>query len=381
MHAVLPRGFKAIFGFFGYNACCKTMNDPYEILGVARTASAAEIKKAYRKLAAKHHPDSGGDAEKFKEIQAAGEILTDPEKRRQFDSFGASGGARGGAGGFSAEDFSAHFGGNTGGLGDIFEAFFGGGAGGARGGPRPGRDVQAEAEMSVEAAFAGMQKSFRVDAAAPCASCGGRGAAEGVEIISCQTCGGQGSVTRRVNTPLGVAQTSAPCGACGGQGSVPATPCAQCSGSGQTTGVREVPVNIPAGVWNGAVIRVPGQGEAGSRGQKSGDFLLRVQVRPSTQFGREGQRGEHTVSDIALKPSLAALGGTARGETLHGEAEVEVPAGTAAGSRLRAKGKGMPLVNKNGHGDHFFVVGIAVPTRLGRAEKKAWEALREAEES
>lgn len=351
------------------------MKDPYETLGVEKTASAEEIKRAYRKLAAKYHPDVNKDKEavdRFKEIQLAWEILSDPQKKAQFDRFGAAGpggagfGGYGGAGG-GFEGFG-DFGGFEGGLGDIFESFFGGGVRQNRG-PQRGQDIHADIRISFAEAVSGKQYKVAVDSLDQCDVCEGQGRKKGTELKSCPDCAGTGQVTRQQQTPLGYIRTTQVCTTCKGEGRIPLEPCPKCSGSGRIPGKREIEVDIPPGIFDGAVLRVVGKGQAGERGQQSGDFLLRVHVQADRQFERDGD-DIHSQETITVLEAI--LGNEKEIKTVQGEVTIKIQPGTQPDAVLRLRGKGMPVLNRNTFGDHFVHLKIDIPKKLSKREHELY---------
>ena len=327
----------------------------YEVLGLSRDASEAEIKKAYRKLAAKYHPDvnKASDAEKkFKEVQLAGEVLTDKQKKAQYDQFGSVGGAGGGgAGGSSSFD---------GDFGDIFETFFGGGFGGGghRRGPKRGRDIQIETVITLAEAFTGKQHEVSFDALGSCQKCDGRGSAEGSGFVNCWKCGGTGQIEQRQQTPFGVIQTATVCPDCQGEGRKPEKACTACGGAGRYSQTQNVTVDVPAGIFDGAALRVAGKGEAGERGQTTGDLLLHIRIAKDKRYQR---RDDDIHAVITISAFEAMIGNEREIETLHGTTTIKIPAGTQPGSKLRLRGKGMPVLNRNGCGDHYVELNVEIP--------------------
>ena len=279
------------------------MKDLYEVLGVSRSASEEEIKRAYRSLATKWHPDVNKETnatDKFKEIQEAWEVLSDPQKKSQYDQFGSVGGGQGG--GFDGFDFGGGgFGGfDSGGLGDIFESFFGGGGGFSHQKKnRRGRDIRAEVRITLADAVSGKKYSANTEAFGSCKTCEGSGQKPGTGFQTCKNCGGSGQVTRAQRTPLGTIRTAAACPDCQGEGRIPESPCDDCHGSGRVTENKTISVEIPPGVFDGALLRLSGKGEAGERGESAGDFLLRVHVEPDSIFRREGD-DIHTKTTISI---------------------------------------------------------------------------------
>jgi molecular chaperone DnaJ len=349
--------------------------DYYSVLGVAKNATQPDIKKAYRKLAQRYHPDStkgdGAAEERFKEISAAYDVLGDPKKRKEYDEvrdMAASGfrfgpGGAGGSGGGRFEDLGF----DVGGFGDLFGNLFGGG--GARGAPGRGADLIASVEVSFEDAIAGTAVPLTVTGQAPCATCGGSGARPGTSPVSCSECGGSGTVA--VNQgPFQMART---CQRCGGRGQVVEHPCETCRGSGSTTASRRLRVKIPAGVEHGARIRLGGRGEAGPPGGRPGDLYVEVHVRPHEVFGRRGP--DITLSLPVTYPEVA-LGAQVKVPTLNGPVTLKVPAGTRGGRTFRVRGKGAPK-RGGGKGDLLVTVSVAVPSKVSKEEKKLLEQLRE----
>ncbi len=353
------------------------MKNPYESLGVEKSASADEIKRAYRKLAAKYHPDVNKDkaaVEKFKEIQVAWEILSDPQKKAQFDQFGAAGpGGAGFGGGQGFEGFGGgqgygDFGGFEGGLGDIFESFFGGNVRQQRG-PAKGQDIHADVRISFAEAVSGKTYSTVVDSLVACDECDGQGKKKGTEFVTCGDCGGTGQVIRQQQTPLGYIRTTQVCTKCKGEGRVPKEPCPKCNGSGRMPEKRTVEVDIPPGVFDGALLRVRGQGQAGERGQSSGDFLLRIHVQPDRHLHRDGD-DVHSEEKISVLEAI--LGNEKKVKTVHGEVTIKIQQGTQPDAVLRLRGKGMPVLNRNIFGDHFVHLKIEIPKKLSNREKELY---------
>jgi molecular chaperone DnaJ len=352
--------------------------DYYAVLGVARNASQGDIKKAYRKLAQQHHPDTTkGDKdaeERFKEISSAYDVLGDETKRKEYDrirdmaSSGFRFGGPGQPGGIRFEDID---GGN---LGDLFGDLFGSGGftrGGPAGGPRVrrGADLAAEVEVSFEDAMEGTTASLQITGGAPCTTCGGSGARPGTQPVTCSECGGSGSVS--VNQ--GFFSMARPCTRCGGRGTTIADPCPTCAGSGSTPSTRTLKAKVPAGVEDGARIRLAGRGEAGGPGAPPGDLYLTVRVRPHQHFGRKG-------SDLTLQLPVtfpeAALGAQVKVPTLNGPVTLKVPAGTRSGRTFRVRGKGAQR-RGGGKGDLLVTVNVEVPTRVSKKERELLEQLRE----
>jgi molecular chaperone DnaJ len=355
--------------------------DYYQVLGVPKNATAAEIKKAYRKLAQQHHPDANpGNAqaeERFKEISAANDVVGDPDKRAQYDQVremaasgsgpGGPGGAGGGFGGFPGGGRVRYE--DLGDLGDLFGGLFGGG-GRVRTQPARGADLEADVTVTFDEAMEGTTVPVRLSGPAPCESCNGSGAAPGTSPSTCPRCGGAGAVA--VNQ--GPFQMSQTCPRCHGSGRVVQTPCPNCRGSGSQRRTRSFQVGIPPGVRDGARIRLTGRGEPGPAGGQPGDLFVRVCVRPHAFFGRKG--ADLTV-DLPLTYPEAALGANVQVPTLGGAVTMKVPAGTPNGKTFRLKGKGAS--KRGGRGDLLVTVGVEVPQKLSKQEKQLLKQLQEQE--
>ena len=354
--------------------------DYYEVLGLQKGASDNDIKKAFRKMAMKYHPDKNpGDKvaeEKFKEINEAYAVLSDPEKKEKYDRFGHAGvdpnsGFGGGAGGF----------GGFGGFEDIFDMFggaFGGFGGGSRGrrnnGPRKGSDLQKAVTITFEEAAFGTTKEIRLNKYVKCKTCGGSGAAPGTSKKSCPKCGGTGEIRTAQRTPLGTFQSVSPCPDCNGTGELNETPCPDCGGSGKTRDNVTISVNIPAGVDNDSVIPIKGQGEPGVNGGPDGDLYIVINVEPHKIFER---RGQDLWLEIPITFDQAALGDDIIVPTLEGKVSYKVPSGTQPDTIFRLKGKGIKSVRGNRKGDLYVKVNLEVPTKLNSKQKKAISAMAE----
>jgi len=348
--------------------------DYYDVLGVPRNAGEDDIKKAYRNLAKKLHPDANPgnkDAEgQFKELNEAYQVLGDPRKRKAYDTFGHEGPAAGGGfGGFGGAE------GVPGGMGgmfdDLFETFFEGGRGG-RGGHAPGQDLSYEMELTLEEAAEGGERKLSFERMESCGTCGGTGAKPGTSPTPCRTCGGRG----QVHVSQGFFAISRTCPKCRGRGTIIENPCSSCRGSGRVRATRNLTVRIPAGVDNGTRIRLEGEGEPGENGGPRGDLYLLVSVRPHELFEREG-------SDLMLVLpvpfTLAAAGGEVDVPSLDGPGKLKVPAGTQSGQVFRLKGRGMPGMRSRGRGDLMVRVFVEMPNRLsGRQKELLKEFEREA---
>ena len=359
--------------------------DYYEILGVAKTASADEIKSAYRKLAMKYHPDRNpGDKaaeEKFKEAAEAYDVLHDPEKRQRYDQFGHQafqGGAGGyGPGGMNMDDIFSMFGdlfggrggGFSGGFGG-FEEMFGGGRRQQRradpNGPRRGDDMTFRLEIDFDEAIFGSERELELTLPEQCHECGGTGAAAGSRRVTCKTCGGAGVVIGG----SGFFQVRQTCPTCGGEGSVLEKPCRKCRGTGHVSAARKIALKIPAGVDDGSRLRLAGKGGGGLRGGENGDLYVQLSVRESDIFERDGQ---YLGVDIPVSPVLAALGGTVSVPTPEGEAQLKIPAGTPNGKVFRLRGKGVPSLRGGSPGDLDARIVFEVPANLDRRQRAALE--------
>ena len=349
--------------------------DFYEVLGVKKGASEDELKKAYRKLAKENHPDlHPGDKEceaRFKEINEAYEVLSDPDKRAKYDQFGHAAfdpsqgfGGGGGFGGF--EGF--------GGFGDIFSDIFGGGFGFGGGGgrnpnaPRKGDNLRATVNIKFEEAAFGVKKDVFVSKIEQCHDCKGTGCAEGTTAEVCPDCRGTGMVQQRRQTPLGFMSTSAPCGRCGGKGRIIHQPCKACHGSGQLRRRKTLKVTIPAGIDNGQTISLRGQGNAGRNGGPAGDLLIVIAVRPHEIFRREGTS---VLCEAPITFTQAVLGAELEIPTIDGKVKYSIPEGTQSGTTFRLKGKGIPGLNGRARGDQYVTVYIETPRNLNREQKEA----------
>ena len=343
--------------------------DYYEVLGVSRGADNEELKKAYRKLALKYHPDRNpgdpdGAAEHFKEASEAYEVLSDPEKRSRYDRFGHEGVKSSfGGGGFSWSDFH-HQSDIEDIFGDFFSAFFGGAArrGRARSGPSRGRDVAVRYGLSLEDAFTGKEAEIAFERLEQCEVCGGDGCKPGTQPQTCSTCGGRGIVRQA----RGFFAVETACPTCGGQGRSIKDPCGACSGRGRVPGRAEVEFAIPAGVDTGMSLRIRGEGEAGPNGGERGDLLVRFELTDHDRFVREGA---DIYSEQTISFPLAALGSEIEVQTLHGEETVRVPAGTPTHHVFRLKARGMPVSpDAKQFGDHYVRVVVDVPKKLSERQ-------------
>lgn len=362
--------------------------DYYNLLGVGKDASDDEIKKAYRKMAHKYHPDKeGGDEGKFKEVNEAYQVLSDPKKRKMYDQFGEAGvnSAGGGpSGGMNWEDVMRQSGfggaGSQGGvefdLGDIFSEFFGGGRRRGGQGRQKGQDIQMNVEVTFEEAAFGIKKRIDLYKTETCSHCKGNLAEPGTPIESCSTCNGSGVTERLQNSFFGQVRTQVACDSCRGEGKTYKTPCSVCSAQGIEKKETQLEVAIPAGIDDGQTIRIQGRGEAGLKGAQSGDLFLHVRIIPSSEFQRDG---DTVVSHIEVPYSTLVLGAKIPVRTIHGEMMMKVPAGTAAGTALRLRGKGIPHVHGSGRGDHIVFVTVEVPKRPTGKLKKILKELAQLE--
>lgn len=346
--------------------------DYYEVLGVSKSASDDEIKKAHRKLAKQYHPDLNRDnpeaAEKFKELNEAYEVLSDSSKRAKYDQFGFAGvdpsyggGGAGGYGGFDMGD-----------IGDIFESFFGGGFGGSsrtarRNAPQRGETITKTVMLSFEEAAFGCEKEVTIDRISTCQDCSGSGAARGTSAETCTNCGGSGTVTQAQRTALGVFQTQTTCPTCQGKGKIIKKPCPKCAGMGRVRRQQKLKVKIPAGIDDGQSIQLREQGNAGINGGPAGDLIVTIGIRPHPVFQRDGS---NVICEIPISFAQATLGDTLQVPTIDGQVEYKIPEGTQTGTVFRLKNKGIQNVNGRGRGDQYVKVNVEVPRNLSSDQKK-----------
>ena len=348
--------------------------DYYEVLGIQKGASEDEIKKAYKKLARKYHPDMNpGDKEaeeKFKEVNEANEVLSDPEKKARYDQFGFAGvdpnygaGAGGGAygGGFDFGD-----------LGDIFGSFFGGGFGGGQrrnpNAPQRGESIRASVSVSFTEAAFGCEKSVTLERSEQCPTCKGNGCAPGTTPEICPDCHGTGTVQTRRQTPMGVFASNGPCRKCGGTGRLIHQPCPDCRGTGAVRKRKTIKINIPAGIDHGQTISLRGQGNAGKNGGPAGDLLITVMVQPHELLRRDGV---DVFCEAPITFTQAVLGAELEIPTIDGKVKYSIPEGTQTGTVFRLKGKGIPVLNGRGRGDQYVTVTIETPRNLNKEQKEA----------
>lgn len=354
--------------------------DYYEVLGVSKSASEDEIKKAFRRLAVKYHPDKeGGDEEKFKEANEAYDVLKDAQKRQRYDQFGHAGvGGASGGGGNSGNPFEGFggFGGQSanfdfgGGFGDIFDQFFGGGGSSRQRGPKKGRDVEVQLQLTFEEAIFGLEHDLTLDLDDTCAHCKGTTVEPGHSMKTCPTCKGAGQQTRVMNTMFGAIQQAVQCETCHGAGKIPEKVCTVCRGTGTQRKKQTIKVKIPAGIDDGATIRLSGHGEAIGGGEK-GDLYIHIRVKAHKKFTREG---DIVLSLEHISMVEAALGTEIDVDTVDGKIRMKVPAGTQSGTDFKLSGHGVPsLRNQEKRGPHIVGIIVDVPTKLNRKQKKILE--------
>lgn len=349
--------------------------DYYEVLGVSKDATEADIKKAYRKVAKECHPDLNPDdkeaEQRFKESSEAYEVLSNPEKRAQYDQFGHEGMGQGAAGG-------GGFGGFGGGAGfgdifeDIFDMFGGSGGSGRRQGPSKGADLRYNMNITFEEAAFGVEKEIRVERTEDCSKCEGTGAKPGTDKKTCEKCGGAGQVRFTQNTPFGQIMRTAACDECGGTGEKIESPCDRCSGTGKERRTKTLNIKIPAGVDTGSVISLKGEGEPGEKGGPRGDLYIYIQVEPHNIFEREGT---NLYCEIPISFSQAALGADLRVPSLEGKLKYTIEPGTQTGTTFRLKGKGVPNVRNGKKGDLYVRVKVEVPKKLSDKQRELIEQL------
>ena len=352
--------------------------DYYEVLGISKGASEDEIKKAYKKMARKYHPDLNPDNKeaeaKFKEVNEAYEVLSDPDKKARYDQYGHAGvdpnfGA--GAGFDGSFDF--------GDLGDIFGNFFGGGFGGGGrrtnpNAPQRGESIRLSLTISFEEAAFGCEKEITVERMEQCGTCSGSGCAAGTTPEVCPDCHGTGQVQVRRQTPMGVFATSSPCGRCGGKGKIIHQPCPDCRGTGAVRKRKTIKASVPAGIDNGQTISIRGQGHAGKNGGPAGDLLITITVRPHELFRREGTS---VLCEAPITFAQAVLGAELEIPTIDGKVKYDLPEGTQSGTTFRLKGKGIPSINGRGRGDQYVTVYIETPRNLNKEQKDALKKFAE----
>jgi len=325
--------------------------DFYELLGVSRSASSEEIKRAYRKLARELHPDANPDdpeAEaRFKQVAEAYEVLSDPEKRARYDRFGSTGARMG-------DPFAGS------GLGDLFDAFFNSG-GRSDPGPQRGADLEVVAQLTLEDVVEGRAKEVTVRTAVPCDTCEATGAAPGSQALRCDQCGGTGQVRQVRQSILGQMVTTATCARCSGEGVTISDPCSDCSGEGRRVEEQTYVVDVPAGVGDGATLRLTGRGAVGRRGGGAGDLYVQVRVEPHPVFQRDG---DHILAEIKVAATQAALGARVPFDSIDGQVTVDVPAGAQSGDRYRFRDRGVPRLRGRNRGDLILALVVETPTDL-----------------
>ena len=364
--------------------------DYYEVLGIGKNATDAEIKSAYRKLAKKYHtdlnPGNKEAEEKFKEVNEANDVLSDPQKRQRYDQFGfagvdpnyaaANGGGAGGfGGGFGGVDLGDIF-------GDIFGGGFGGGFSGFGGGsstrtanaPRKGHDIQASVILTFEEAAHGCSKKITINRQDTCPDCGGTGAAKGTSPETCPDCGGRGYVVTQQRTPFGVMQSQQPCSHCGGRGTIIRNPCKTCRGTGKTAARKSLEINIPAGIDDDQNIALRGQGDAGSNGGPAGDVIVHVTVKADPMFERDGY---DVTIHVPITFSQAVLGDDVEVPTVDGRIVQHIPEGTQSGTKFRLRGQGIQYLNGRGRGDQYVIVDVEIPKKVTRAQREALKAFED----
>lgn len=365
-------------------------NDYYNTLGVGKDASDDEIKKAYRKLAHKYHPDKqGGDEAKFKEVNEAYQVLSDKEKRSQYDQYGQTfeqAQAQGGFGGFEgfrdfssfAEGFDFNFGGGQGGRFSGFEDIFGdifqqAGFGGGRRKRARGEDIQVDVEIAFAEMARGVEKEIELYKRVRCSVCEGSGVAPGSKKVECAACRGEGQVKTSRRTILGTFQQVSVCPECGGEGKIPEKKCVKCGGDGRVREYEKMKIKIPAGIKDGQTIRLEGLGEAGERSGAAGDLYVNVHIAPDSRFER---RDDDIYSEERISFSQAALGDKIEVETIGDPVKLKIPAGTQSGEVFRLKGRGIKHLRGFGYGDQYVKIQVETPKNLTREEKEIFEKLK-----
>lgn len=346
--------------------------DYYEVLGVSKNASADEIKKAYRKAAVAHHPDKeGGDETKFKEATEAYEVLKDSQKRQRYDQFGHAGVGGGASGGYGGNPFEGFGGQNINfdfgeGLGDLFGQFFGGGG---RRAPQRGRDVEVSLQLTFEEAVFGMEEKIELELDDECTHCKGKTVEPGYDMRTCDTCKGAGQVTKVMNTMFGAIQQNVVCDKCNGRGKVPEKECTVCRGKGTQRQKKKINLKVPAGIDDGATIRLSGYGEAVGNGEK-GDLYVHIRVKAHKHFTREG---DIILSEEHVGMVEAALGTEIDVDTVDGRVRMKVPAGTQSGTDFKLSNHGVPHMRSNSRGPHIVSIIVDTPTKLSRKQKQLLE--------
>ena len=336
--------------------------DYYEVLGIGKNATDAEIKSAYRKLAKKYHPDlNPGNKEaeeKFKEVNEANDVLSDPQKRQRYDQFGFAG---------VDPNYAAANGGGAGGFG-------GGSSPRTANAPRKGHDIQASVILTFEEAAHGCSKKITINRQDTCPDCGGTGAAKGTSPETCPDCGGRGYVVTQQRTPFGVMQSQQPCSHCGGRGTIIRNPCKTCRGTGKTAARKSLEINIPAGIDDDQNIALRGQGDAGSNGGPAGDVIVHVTVKADPMFERDGY---DVTIHVPITFSQAVLGDDVEVPTVDGRIVQHIPEGTQSGTKFRLRGQGIQYLNGRGRGDQYVIVDVEIPKKVTRAQREALKAFED----
>lgn len=350
--------------------------DYYEVLGVGKSASADEVKKAFRRKAVELHPDRGGDEEKFKELNEAYEVLKDPSKRQRYDQFGhagvgssaaSDGNPYAGSNGFNGQNVNFDFGDL--GLGDIFSSFFGGGSGGGQQRQTRGNDVETRVDISFEQAIFGTEVKLHLSLDDTCSHCKGTTAEPGYDLKTCSTCGGSGQVVTATRTIFGNIQQASICPTCKGTGKVPEKVCTVCHGKGTERRAQNVQLKVPAGIDDGATIRLREHGEAVANGPK-GDLYVHIRVKAHKNFTREG---DLILSEEHVEMVEAALGVEIDVETVDGAVRMKIPAGTQSGADFKLSGHGVPHIRSETRGPHIVTIIVDTPTKLSKKQKELLE--------
>lgn len=356
--------------------------DYYNILGVQKNASPEEIKKSFRRLAHEHHPDKGGDAQKFKDLNEAYQVLGDPQKKAQYDQFGSAAfeqggmggpGGFGGFGGFQQGGFSVNME-DMGDLGDVLGGMFGFGGGG-RSRAKRGQDIEVDVSLEFLETVTGVDKKVKLYKHDACSQCKGSGGEPGTEYVTCKTCQGQGRVNKLQRTIFGNVQVPVTCADCQGRGTIPEKTCAVCKGRGIERREKEISLSIPAGVSDGESLKVEGEGEHPGPAGRPGDLYVRLRVKKHPLFVREGN---DILSTVQVPYSTLSLGGTADVETVDGKGSLKIPEGTQAGTVFKLRAKGIPFFRSHGRGDHYITVQPIVNQHPSKDQKKLLEQLRSA---
>lgn len=354
--------------------------DYYEILGVDRGATQEELKKAYRKIAIKYHPDKNPDdpsaEDKFKEAAEAYEVLNNPEKRQRYDRYGHQGVNGGGfsGGGMSMEDIFSQFSDIFGGGGSPFDSFFGGGGGGRSRGRRKGSNLRIKIKLTLEEVAQGVEKKIKVKRYVSCSTCGGNGSKNGTSLQTCSSCGGSGQVRKVVNTMLGQMVSASTCPLCNGEGQIVSQNCTSCQGEGRMLEEEIIPIKIPAGVSEGMQLSMSGKGNVPKRGGIPGDLLIVVEEQEDDILKRDGN---NIIYDLYLNFADAALGTSIEVPTIDGKVKIKIDAGTQSGKILRLRGKGIRDINGYGSGDQLIHLNVWTPKNLSREEREILEKLKD----